>query len=365
MASPTLFFESLLTSDQIYELGSEQVEKEFTSADGASYADQLSKAKIRYEANYDAMVASSGYSFKASGDAPEENYSQRTIWVGSFSFYGTRLTSLTIKKQITWSSFRDWDQNIIDARELQSPFTISDASSKEQWAALVQALRENSTITFNYDDVNWIDEQTPPANTTSVLDFLSLPEAQYFEAGWDTDPTGANVLIDISLEEPPKEGEAQTIEKSELDLSTSISGPSAKQDDLIGTSSDDTLAAGKGVDKLTGGEGADKFIFNTPDKFGKKGADIITDFNKAQGDQIFFSTNALPGLRANQSFVIATSKKALKAAQKSAATLIYYKPLGQLFYDQNGSGRGFGKGGLFAILSGAPELTANDLGLLG
>ncbi len=363
MASPTLFFESLLTSDQIYELGSEQVEKEFTSDDGMSYAAQLSRAKIKYEANYDALALSSGYSFKSSGTTPEENYSQRTIWLGSLDFIGDRLASLTVTKQIKWSSFTDWGQNIIEVKVLESPFYISDATSKDQWGALNLAIQEYSRITFCYDDVNWIDEQTPPVNTSSVLGFLSLPEAQYFETGWDADPTGANVLVDIDLEELQKGGEAQTIERKEVDLATAEAGTSTQQENIIGTSSDDTLAAGKGADKLTGGEGADKFAFNTPDKFGKKGADIITDFNPGQGDQIFVSANALPGLRANPSFVIATSKKALKAAQKSESDLIYYQPFGQLFYDQNGSAKGFGSGGLFAVLSGAPVLTAENLGV--
>ncbi|MEH1862644.1 MAG: hypothetical protein V7L21_32625 [Nostoc sp.] len=38
-----------------------------------------------------------------------------------------------------------------------------------------------------------------------------------------------------------------------------------------------------------------------------------------------------------------------------------YDPLsGQLFYNQNGSTAGFGSGGQFATLTGAPTLTASD-----
>ena len=44
--------------------------------------------------------------------------------------------------------------------------------------------------------------------------------------------------------------------------------------------------------------------------------------------------------------------------------LIYYAPKGQVYYDQNEDDKGFGKGGLFAILKGSPELGADSFGLM-
>jgi len=146
-----------------------------------------------------------------------------------------------------------------------------------------------------------------------------------------------------------------------VDLSSLIQGASSSSDAVSGSAKDDVLGAGKGADKLTGAGGADQFVFNTRDKFGKKGADTITDFKPEEGDQLVLSPDALPGLKAEPTLQAVTSKKALKAAQKSDSDLIYYQPFGQLFYDQNGSGKGFGSGGLFAVLSGAPVLEAEDL----
>lgn len=148
-----------------------------------------------------------------------------------------------------------------------------------------------------------------------------------------------------------------------VDLSSLIQGVSSKSDAISGSAKDDVLGAGKGADKLTGASGADQFVFNTKDSFGNAGTDIITDFNPEEGDQLVLSPDALPGLKTDPSLQSVTSKKALKAAQKSEADLIYYQPLGQLFYDQNGSAKGFGSGGLFAVLSGAPVLTAENLGV--
>jgi len=151
------------------------------------------------------------------------------------------------------------------------------------------------------------------------------------------------------------------VSKITVDLSSLIQGASSSSDAVSGSAKDDVLGAGKGADKLTGAGGADQFVFNTRDKFGKKGADTITDFKPEEGDQLVLSPDALPGLKAEPTLQAVTSKKALKAAQKSDSDLIYYQPFGQLFYDQNGSGKGFGSGGLFAVLSGAPVLEAEDL----
>ena len=50
-------------------------------------------------------------------------------------------------------------------------------------------------------------------------------------------------------------------------------------DVLMGGDGDDTLKGGGGSDALTGDAGADRFVLS-------KGADVVSDFNIDQGDQI-------------------------------------------------------------------------------
>jgi hypothetical protein len=154
-----------------------------------------------------------------------------------------------------------------------------------------------------------------------------------------------------------------SIKTVSINLSALIYSPGAKNDRITGSSSIDVLGFGKGVDALTGGDGSDRFIFNTRDSFGKKGADHITDFNSAEGDQLLISSTALPDLK-DPTFSSASSKKELKGLQISSHSLIYYQPTGELFYDQNGAQKGLGKGGLFAVLDGAPAFSSENLGLL-
>ena len=56
----------------------------------------------------------------------------------------------------------------------------------------------------------------------------------------------------------------------------------------------------------------------------------------------------------------------MKSLRQEAMEIVYFEPKGQLYYNQNDEGKGFGKkGGLFAILNGSPELSEDNIGLLG
>ena len=148
-----------------------------------------------------------------------------------------------------------------------------------------------------------------------------------------------------------------------MKLSALQSSTGKGADTITGSTTSDVLGAGAGADYLSGGSGADQFVFNSKDKFGAKGAGRITDFNPSDGDQLVVSSTALPGLK-SATFAIATTPAQLLSLQSSSSNLIYYQPTGELFYDQNCTKKGFGKGGLFSVLEGAPTLTASNLGIL-
>ena len=59
--------------------------------------------------------------------------------------------------------------------------------------------------------------------------------------------------------------------------------------------------------------------------------------------------------------------KKLRRLSKQDIDFVYYETKGRLFFNGNGSNKGWGdqdKGGLFAILKGKPELSADDFTLL-
>ncbi|QFS49167.1 beta strand repeat-containing protein [Nostoc sphaeroides] len=144
------------------------------------------------------------------------------------------------------------------------------------------------------------------------------------------------------------------------DIINGLSG----NDLLRGGSGNDTLVGGVDNDIFVGGVGADKFLYNTNAAFASSavGVDAIADFNHSQGDKIILDKTTFNTITstAGTGFSNANDFKITTSAATSTAKIVYDAVSGQLFYNQNGSVAGFGSGGLFATLTGAPTLTASD-----
>ncbi|MEH2120754.1 beta strand repeat-containing protein [Nostoc sp.] len=135
-------------------------------------------------------------------------------------------------------------------------------------------------------------------------------------------------------------------------------------DILIGGEGNDTLVGGFGNDVLVSGVGADRFLYNTDAAFDLTavGVDAISDFNSSEGDKIILDKTTFNAITsaAGTSFSNKSDFQITNSAGTSTAKIVYDPVSGQLFYNPNGSTTGFGSGGLFATLTGAPTLTASD-----
>ncbi|MCC5633350.1 putative Ig domain-containing protein [Nostoc sphaeroides CHAB 2801] len=141
---------------------------------------------------------------------------------------------------------------------------------------------------------------------------------------------------------------------------------------LRGGSGNDILIGGAGNDTLVGGEGADRFLYNTDAPFDLTavGVDTITDFNSSQGDKIVLDQTTFSAFPFPVAVGIASTARTgfsnlsdfqVTSIEKVSSGVIVYNPVsGQLFYNPNGSAPGFGSGGLFATLNGAPTVSASD-----
>ena len=142
------------------------------------------------------------------------------------------------------------------------------------------------------------------------------------------------------------------------DINTVMVG-TKKKDKITGTSDSDILAGMEGKDVLKGGESADGFFFNQSQGFGNKYADKIKDFDPGEGDLILLDDD-LFSLRKKIKLNSSGSKNKVKKAAKSKNDFVYDKKKGLLYFNENGKQMGWGDGGLFAKLQGAPELGADD-----
>ena len=137
-------------------------------------------------------------------------------------------------------------------------------------------------------------------------------------------------------------------------------------DVLSGGIGEDVLDGGKSSDTLTGEQGRDQFLFNTNSKFksGDIGIDTIADFehdiDKIVLDKTTFnslSSKAGNGFSTKTEFAVV---KTDEAADRSKGEIVYNSTNGNLFYNPNGVVSGSSGGGLFAVLTGNPKLTASD-----
>ncbi|MEH2233787.1 MAG: hypothetical protein V7K71_29820 [Nostoc sp.] len=133
---------------------------------------------------------------------------------------------------------------------------------------------------------------------------------------------------------------------------------------LRGGDGNDTLVGGAGNDTLVGGAGADSFVYNTDAVFSTTavGVDAISDFNSSQGDKIILDKTTFSAITstAGTGFSNKSDFQIISNGETSTAKIIYDAFRGELFYNQNGSAAGFGSGGLFATVTGAPALSASD-----
>jgi len=105
---------------------------------------------------------------------------------------------------------------------------------------------------------------------------------------------------------------------------------------------------------------ANVYTLRKRNKINKKSADKITNFNPST-DTIEIDTDSF-GI--DRSATLATGKNKKKVKKKLAKQdfdFLYDEKKGGLYFNENGAKKGFGKGGIIAILKGSPNLTAKNI----
>ena len=101
-------------------------------------------------------------------------------------------------------------------------------------------------------------------------------------------------------------------------------------------------------------------VLTLPSQFKKKSADKITNFNPST-DILEIDTDSF-GIDSSATFAAGKNKKAVKKQlAKQDFDFLYDQKKGGLYFNENGVDKGFGGGGIIAILKGAPELTAENI----
>ena len=97
-----------------------------------------------------------------------------------------------------------------------------------------------------------------------------------------------------------------------------------------------------------------------PAKFNKRSADKITNFNPST-DTLEIDADSY-GIDSSATFAAGKNKKSVKKKlAKQDFDFLYDEKKGGLYFNENGSEKGFGDGGIIAVLKGAPDLTSGNL----
>ena len=107
-------------------------------------------------------------------------------------------------------------------------------------------------------------------------------------------------------------------------------------------------------------EPSDSDQITKPNKFKKKSADKITNF-KPSTDTLAIDTDSF-GIDSSATFATGKNKKTVKKQlAKLDVDFLYDQKKGGLYFNENGADKGFGDGGIIAILKGSPDLTSSNL----
>ena len=102
---------------------------------------------------------------------------------------------------------------------------------------------------------------------------------------------------------------------------------------------------------------------SAPTKFNKKSADKITNFNPST-DTLEIDSDSF-GIDSSATFAAGKNKRDIKKnLAKQDFDFLYDQKKGGLYFNENGADKSVGDGGIIAILKGAPDLTASNLGFI-
>ena len=107
----------------------------------------------------------------------------------------------------------------------------------------------------------------------------------------------------------------------------------------------------------------DSFDVHMPDSFTRTFVDKITNFNPST-DTLEIDSDSFD-IETSASFAAGKNKRVVKKKlAKQDFNFLYDQKKGGLYFNENGADKGFGDGGIIAILKGAPDLTLENIDFL-
>ena len=152
-----------------------------------------------------------------------------------------------------------------------------------------------------------------------------------------------------------KDGTKEGLESLDITFYWGLGGMMENPSQLLNLKISDKFKSGsKNGDELK----ADLQL-NKPKKYKNKFADKITNFNPST-DTLDIDTDSF-GIDSSATFAAGKNIKAIRNLAKKDFDFLYDQKKGGLYYNENGADKGFGDGGIIAILKGGPDLSTKNI----
>ena len=290
-------------------------EERARSTINASSASRGAPNSLQWEFEFgdDAIIYTRGGNDNSSTTNGEDT--KRVIFSGKFHYKNNdvkgSLSSITIAEWGNPQQVNGIDEPLSQTEEITA-YLPSNTSLK---------INSFNDINQNYDNrnngaftvVDW-EKRSSTQTRDEIINNIPLVQKQWLQDDWYNDPLNEDIL----------------------------SSPSNKIEESI---NEDELNAN---------------TLEKPSKFNKKSADKITGFNPSI-DTLEIDTDSF-SINSSATFAAGKNKRTVKKKlAKLDIDFLYDQKKGGLYFNENGADKGFGDGGIIAVLKGAPDLTSGNL----
>ena len=222
-------------------------------------------------------------------------------------------------------------------------------------------MADASALTTPLDSVTPTEPATTPAASTATDPITGNNTGSSSSNSYSDSSNGNQVAVLSTLDYSTNLTVVNTTQQFTYNTVYNYSTQVAAATTPTSTGAASTKApSGSALIQLTARQGR----LNTGLYFRKGRIDRIIGFDPDSGIQLALSPKDFRGIGAMEFRTVSTTKD-LQSASRSSVDIIYMQPQGKLFFNSNGSDKGYGRdGGLFAVIDQNPVLTADHLLLL-
>ena len=298
-----------------YSDANDAYEERTRSTINASPASRGAPNSLQWEFEFgdDAIIYTRGGNDNSSTTNGEDT--KRVIFSGKFHYKNNdvkgSLSSITIAEWGNPQQVNGIDEPLSQTEEITA-YLPSNTSLK---------INSFNDINQNYDNrnngaftvVDW-EKRSSTQTREEIINNIPLLQKQWLQDDWYNDPLNEDILSS------PSNKIEESINEVELNANT--------------------------LEKTS--------------KFNKKSAEKITNFNPSI-DTLEIDTDSF-GINSSATFAAGKNKKTVKKKlAKLDIDFLYDEKKGGLYFNENGAEKGFGDGGIIAVLKGAPDLSASNL----